>query len=30
MKGIGFAFDVFGLWSEHERNRMKWRMKVDN
>jgi hypothetical protein len=26
MKGIGFAFDVFGLWSEHERNRMK----VDN
>jgi hypothetical protein len=23
MKGIGFAFDVFGQWSEHERNKMK-------
>jgi hypothetical protein len=28
MKGIGFAFDAFGQWSEHERNKMKWRMKV--
>jgi hypothetical protein len=28
MKGIGFAFDVFGQWSENERNKMKWRMKV--
>jgi hypothetical protein len=28
MKEIGFAFDAFGQWSEHERNKMKWRMKV--
>jgi hypothetical protein len=28
MKGIGFAFDAFGQWSEHERNKMKCRMKV--
>jgi hypothetical protein len=28
MKGIGFAFDAFSQWSEHERNKMKWRMKV--
>jgi hypothetical protein len=28
MKGIGFAFDAFGQWSEHKRNKMKWRMIV--
>jgi hypothetical protein len=28
MKGIGFAFDAFGLGSEHDRSKMKWRMKV--
>jgi hypothetical protein len=28
MKGIGFAFDAFGQWSEKERNKMKWRMKA--
>jgi hypothetical protein len=28
MKGIGFAFDAFGLWSVHDRSKMKWRMKV--
>jgi hypothetical protein len=28
MKGIGIAFDAFGQWSELERNKMKWRMKV--
>jgi hypothetical protein len=28
MKGIGFAFDAFGQWSENERNKMKWRIKV--
>jgi hypothetical protein len=28
MKGIGFAFDAFGQWSEHEGNKIKWRMKV--
>jgi hypothetical protein len=28
MKGIGFAFDAFGQWSEHDRSKMKWRMKV--
>jgi hypothetical protein len=28
MKGIGFAFDAFGQWSEHDRKKMKWRMKV--
>jgi hypothetical protein len=28
MKGIGFDFDAFSQWSEHERNKMKWRMKV--
>jgi hypothetical protein len=28
MKGIGFAFDAFVQWSEHDRSRMKWRMKV--
>jgi hypothetical protein len=28
LKGIGFAFDTFGQWNEHERNKMKWRMKV--
>jgi hypothetical protein len=28
MKGIGFAFVAFGQWSEHDRSKMKWRMKV--
>jgi hypothetical protein len=28
MKGIDFAFDAFGQWSEHERSKIKWRMKV--
>jgi hypothetical protein len=28
MKGIGFTFGAFGQWSEHEGNKMKWRMKV--
>jgi hypothetical protein len=28
MKGIDFAFDVFGQRSEHDRSKMKWRMKV--
>jgi hypothetical protein len=28
MKGIGIAFDAFGQWSEHERNKMKWMIKV--
>jgi hypothetical protein len=29
MKGIGFAFDAFGQWSEHDRSKMKWTMKVE-
>jgi hypothetical protein len=28
MKGICFAFDAFGKWSEHYRSKMKRRMKV--
>jgi hypothetical protein len=28
MKGIGFTFDAFGQWSEHDMSKMKWRMKV--
>jgi hypothetical protein len=28
MKGICFAFDAFGQWSEHDRSKTKWRMKV--
>jgi hypothetical protein len=28
MKGIYFTFDAFGQWSEHDRSKMKWRMKV--
>jgi hypothetical protein len=28
MKGIGFAFDAFDQWSEHDRSKMKWRIKV--
>jgi hypothetical protein len=28
MKGILFTFDAFGQWSEHDRRKMKWRMKV--
>jgi hypothetical protein len=28
MKGIGFAFDAYDQWSEHDRSKMKWRMKV--
>jgi hypothetical protein len=28
MKGIGFVFDAFGQWSEHDRSKIKFRMKV--
>jgi hypothetical protein len=28
MKGICFTFDDFGQWSEHDRSKMKWWMKV--
>jgi hypothetical protein len=28
MKGICFPVDAFGQWSEHDRSKMKWRMKV--
>ena len=28
MKGICFTFDAFGQWGEHDRSKMKWRMKV--
>jgi hypothetical protein len=28
MKGIYFTFDAFGQWSENDRSKMKWRMKV--
>jgi hypothetical protein len=28
MKGICFTFDDFGQWSDHDRSKMKWRMKV--
>jgi hypothetical protein len=28
MKGICYTFDAFGQWSEHDRSKMKWRMKV--
>jgi hypothetical protein len=28
MKGIYFTFDAFGHWSEHDRSKMKWKMKV--
>jgi hypothetical protein len=28
MKGICFAFDTFGQWSEHDRSKMKRSMKV--
>jgi hypothetical protein len=28
MKGIWFTFDAFGQLSEHDRSKMKWRMKV--
>jgi hypothetical protein len=28
MKEIGFAFNAFGKWSEHDRSKIKWRMKV--
>jgi hypothetical protein len=28
MKGNCFAFDAFGQWSEHDRRKMKWRVKV--
>jgi hypothetical protein len=28
MKGICFTFDAFGQWSEHDRSKMKWRIKV--
>jgi hypothetical protein len=28
MKEICFTFDAFGQWSEYDRSKMKWRMKV--
>jgi hypothetical protein len=28
MKGIYFTFDAFGQWSEHDKSKIKWRMKV--
>jgi hypothetical protein len=28
MKGNFFTFDAFGQWREHDRSKMKWRMKV--
>jgi hypothetical protein len=28
MRAICFTFDAFGQWSEHDRSKMKWRMKV--
>jgi hypothetical protein len=28
MKGILFTFDAFGQWSEHDRSKMEWRIKV--
>jgi hypothetical protein len=28
MKGICFTFDAFSQLSEHDRSKMKWRMKV--
>jgi hypothetical protein len=28
MKGICFTFDAFGQWSEHDKSKMEWRMKV--
>jgi hypothetical protein len=28
MKGICLTFYAFGQWSEHDRRKMKWRMKV--
>jgi hypothetical protein len=28
MKEIYFTFDAFGQWSEHDRSKMKCRMKV--
>jgi hypothetical protein len=28
MKEICFTFDVFGPWSEHDRSKMKRRIKV--
>jgi hypothetical protein len=28
MSGISFTFDAFDQWSEHDRSKMKWRMKV--
>jgi hypothetical protein len=28
MKETGFAFDAFGQWSEHDKSKMKWMMKV--
>jgi hypothetical protein len=29
MKEICFTFYAFGQWSEHDRSKMKWRMKVE-
>jgi hypothetical protein len=30
MKGICFTFDAFSQWSEQDRSKMEWRMKVEN
>jgi hypothetical protein len=28
MKEIYFTFDAFGQWNEHDKSKIKWRMKV--
>jgi hypothetical protein len=28
MKGISLTLDAFGQWSEHDKSKMKWRVKV--
>jgi hypothetical protein len=28
MKGIFFTFDAFGQWSEHDRSKIEWMIKV--
>jgi hypothetical protein len=28
VKGICFTFDAFDQWSEHDRSKIKWRMKL--
>jgi hypothetical protein len=29
LKEFAFNFDACGQWSEHDRSKMKWRMKVE-